>query len=245
MGERGMMRLRTESHVAIDDDIVRREELSTVLELDRAEAQHRQRLLEDAERAHNQAQALVHNAQREAERLRSAARARFQRVARLGYAAGRRGALREWNMRSVRAMRDERQQWLRNRERLLQVVVDACAAMLGEDRGALYRRAAHALEQACAEAKFLQVQVAPGELASAQQAFARFAAQPGGLRVEVTECTTLAQGECRCEWDSGVFETGLQLQLDSLRDVLHKVLGNDAAVECAAAEEADAEAVTC
>jgi len=125
MGERGMMRLRTESHVAIDDDIVRREELSTVLELDRAEAQHRQRLLEDAERAHNQAQALVHNAQREAERLRSAARARFQRVARLGYAAGRRGALREWNMRSVRAMRDERQQWLRNRERLLQVVVDA------------------------------------------------------------------------------------------------------------------------
>ncbi|MFC3655673.1 type III secretion system stator protein SctL [Xanthomonas hyacinthi] len=240
-----MIWLRAGSDVAIDEDIVRREELVTVLSLDQAEAQQQARLREDAERAQHQAQALVHNAQREAERLRSAARARFQRVARLGYAAGRRGALRDWNLRAVRALHDERQQWLRSRERLLQVVVDACAAILGEDRGALYRRAAHALEQACAAAKFLQVQVAPGEGAAAQQAFDGLAAQAGGLRVEVAECATLAAGECRCEWDSGVFETGLQLQLDGLRDVLCKVLGNDTAAACAVVEEADAEAVSC
>ncbi|UII63209.1 HrpE/YscL family type III secretion apparatus protein [Xanthomonas translucens] len=240
-----MMRLRTESHVVIDDDIVRREDCPRCSSWTAPRDQHRQRLLEDAERAHNQAQALVHNAQCEAERLRSAARARFQRVARLGYAAGRRGALRDWNMRSVRAMHDERQQWLRNRERLLQVVVDACAAMLGEDRGALYRRAAHAWSRLAPRRNSCMCRLRPANSRRRSRHSPGSPRSPAGLRVEVAECTTLAQGECRCEWDSGVFETGLQLQLDSLRDVLHKVLGNDAAVECAAAEEADAEAVTC
>ncbi|WP_185817316.1 HrpE/YscL family type III secretion apparatus protein [Xanthomonas theicola] len=240
-----MIWLRKGSDIAIDDDIVRREELATVLELDRAEAQQHARLLQDAERAHNHAQALVHAAQCETQRLRSAARARFRRVARIGFAAGKRGALRDWNMRAVRAAHDECAQWLRSRERLLHVIVDACAKILDEDRGALYRRAARALEQACAEAKFLQVQVAAGEGAAAQQAFERLVAQAGGLRVEVTECPALAPGECRCEWDSGIFETGLQLQLECLRNVFGKVLGGHAAAAGAVAEGGETQDAPC
>lgn len=219
-----MIRLRQNSQVVIDKDIVRREELAILHDLEQIEAKMHQQMHSILHRASERADALVRSAQEDAQKLRALARTRFLRSARLGYASGRRAALREWNAKFVKDAEKEQEALLRERDRWVHIVVDACARLMHEENpDGLYTRAAQALlRSGGAQAQALQVWVACGEATKARAAFNSILTAHGGPRIEIHESEGVAEGNCRCEWAGGGFETGLEWELDSLRRALHK-----------------------
>ena len=217
-----MIGLRTTSQVVIQTDIVRREELVTLQACDQLEQAVQLQVQEHLDKAIAQAQSIVQQAQAEAERIRHVARKRFRRSGRLGYAAGQRAAVRDWNRQCIDALDDAQQRWRAEREHWIGVVVDACAALLhDQDPSALYQRAAHALDCAGAsKARGLTVHVAYGEGKQARAAFAALTTAKDSPRIAVCESDAIAPGYCRCEWAGGCLETGLQLELEMLREAL-------------------------
>ena len=217
-----MIGLRTTSQVVIQTDIVRREELVTLLACDQLEQAVQLQVQERLAQASAQAQSIVQQAQAEAERMRHVARKRFLRSGRLGYAAGQRAAVRDWNRQCIHSLDDAQQRWHAEREHWIEVVVDACSALLhDQDPSALYQRAAHALDRVGAlKARGLTVHVAYGQGKQARAAFAALTPTGDSVRIAVCESDAIAPGNCRCEWAGGCLETGLQLELEMLREAL-------------------------
>ncbi|WP_372392876.1 type III secretion system stator protein SctL [Xanthomonas sp. NCPPB 3582] len=212
--------------IGLDCDVIPREALACVLDLDAATAQVHARCAQTLADAQARAQALIDDAQQQAEAILDDARNKAERSARLGYAAGLRRQLDEWNERGVRHAFEAVDAARRARERLAGVVAHACAQVLhGHDPAALYARAAHALDGALDEAKALRVSVHPDALDDARRAFDAAAAAAGWpMPVEVCGDARVALGACVCEWDTGVFEADLRDQLRSIQRVIHRVL---------------------
>lgn len=221
-----MIGLRANSDLCVDEDIVRREELVTLQRLDQVDQGMWRRIRQHTQQAVAHADAVRQAAQHEAQQLRDAARQRFLRSGRLGYAAGQRRQLRDWNRQLIQCLRDEQQSWLQERHHWIDVVVDACSRLLRDaDPQDLYRRAADALDQAGATgARSLTIQVALGEGPAAQKAFDALLADAHLPKLAISESEHLAPGDCRCEWSGGVLETGLKLELESLRIALNNTL---------------------
>lgn len=222
----------TPEAVGLDCEVIPREALACVLELDAATAQVHARCAQTLADAQTRAQALIDDAQRQAETILQDAQDKAERSARLGYAAGLRRQLDAWNEHGVRhafAAEDAAQ---RARARLAEIVAHACEQVLyGHDPAALYARAAQALDGALDEAKALRVSVHPDALDDARRAFDAAAAAAGwAMPVELCGDATLALGACVCEWDTGVFETDLRDQLRSLQRVIRRVLAAPQAV---------------
>lgn len=217
-----MIGLRTTSQVVIQTDIVRREELMTLMSCDQVEQKMRERVRERLDQAAEQAEQIVEQANAEAANIRQAARERFERSGRLGYAAGQRAAVRAWNDQCLQQSSDEQQRWQAEREHWIGVVVDACAALLhDQDPSALYQRAAQALDHVGAmRAQTLTVHVAYGQGAQARAAFDAMTSGQQAPTIDVREMEDIQVGHCRCEWAGGCLETGLQLELDMLREAL-------------------------
>ncbi|SOU04648.1 type III secretion system protein HrpB [Xanthomonas arboricola pv. fragariae] len=223
----------TQEAVGLDGDLIPREALACVLELDAAAAQVHARCAQTLADAQARAQVLIDDAQQQAAAILNDARDKAERSARLGYAAGLRRQLDAWNERGVRhafAAEDAAQ---RARERLAGIVAHACAQVLhGHDPAALYARAAQALDGALDEAKGLRVSVHPDALDDARRAFEAAAAAAGwAMQVELCGDAQLALGACVCEWDTGVFEADLRDQLRSLQRVIRRVLATPQAVQ--------------
>ncbi|WOB50818.1 type III secretion system stator protein SctL [Xanthomonas hydrangeae] len=222
----------TPEAVGLDCEIIPREALACVLELDAATAQVHARCAQTLADAQTRAQALIDDAQQQAETILQDAQDKAERSARLGYAAGLRRQLDAWNERGVRHAFAAEEAAQRARARLAKIVAHACEQVLhGHDPAALYARAAQALDGALDEAKALRVSVHPEALDDARRAFDAAAAAAGwAMPVELCGDATLALGACVCEWDTGVFETDLRDQLRSLQRVIRRVLAAPQAV---------------
>ncbi|MFC7520535.1 type III secretion system stator protein SctL [Xanthomonas populi] len=222
----------TSEAVGLDCDVIPREALACVLELDAASVQVHARCAQMLADAQTRAQALVDDAQQQAEAILKTARDKGERSARLGYAAGLRRRLDEWNERGVRHAFATEAAAQRARERLAEIVARACEQVLrGHDPAALYARAAQALDGALDEANALRVSVHPDAVDDARRAFDAAAADAGWtIPVELCGDASLALGACVCEWDTGVFETDLREQLRSIQRVIRRVLAGPQAV---------------
>ncbi|MCC4620094.1 type III secretion system stator protein SctL [Xanthomonas cassavae CFBP 4642] len=216
----------TPEAVGLDCDVIPREALARVLELDAAAAQVHARCAQALADAQKQTQALIDDARQQAAAILDIARDKAERSARLGYAAGLRRQLDAWNERGVRHAFAADEAAQRARERLAGIVAQACEQVLhGHDPAALYARAAQALDGALDEAKALRVSVHPDALDDARRAFDAAAAAAGWpVAVELYGDAQVALGACVCEWDTGVFEVDLRDQLRSIQRVVRRLL---------------------
>ncbi|WP_322027453.1 type III secretion system stator protein SctL [Burkholderia sp. BCC1977] len=217
-----------EAGVGVDGDVIRREAFSTLVELDDAHARMRgecERMLRDAQ---DEAARIVGAARDEMGALARSAQLKFERSARLGYAAGRRRALDEWNVHVVQAAVDEHDALANARARLADILMRACEHVVRVDaRDAFYARIAHALDRSIADAKFLRIDVHPDDVEAARAAFDHAAhALDWALPVEIVSEPGIDAGGCLCEWDAGVLECSLSEQLGSVRRALHQVLSS-------------------
>ncbi|WP_107314207.1 type III secretion system stator protein SctL [Burkholderia metallica] len=217
-----------EGDVGVDADVIRRDAYATLVELDAAYAgmrDERARMLRDAQ---DEAACIVAAARDEMNALAHAAQIRFDRSARLGYAAGRRRALDDWNAQVVQAALDDQETLSSAHERLTDILMRACEHVVRDcDRDAFYAKIAHALDRSLAEAKFLRVDVHPHDEAAARAAFGGAAGALGWtLSLDVVAAPGVNVGSCVCEWDAGVLECSLPEQLASLRRALHRVLAS-------------------
>ncbi|WAT15768.1 type III secretion system stator protein SctL [Xanthomonas fragariae] len=216
----------TPEAVGLDCDVIPREALASVLALDAAAVEVQARCAQTLTDAQARARAMLDEAQQQADAILKTAQGKAERSARLGYAAGLRRQLDEWNERGVRHAFATDVAAKRARERLAEIVARACEQVVhGHDPAALYARAAQALDGALDEAKALRVSVHPEAVDDARRAFDAAAADAGwAMPVELCGDASLALGACVCEWDTGVFEADLRDQLRSIRRVIRRVL---------------------
>ncbi|AOD15458.1 type III secretion system stator protein SctL [Xanthomonas fragariae] len=222
----------TPEAVGLDCDVIPREALASVLAMDAATMEVQARCAQTLTDAQARARAMLDDAQQQAEAILKTAQGKAERSARLGYAAGLRRQLDEWNERGVRHSFATDAAAQRARERLAEIVARACEQVVhGHDPAALYARAAQALDGALDEAKALRVSVHPDAVDDARRAFDAAAADAGwAMPVELCGDASLALGACVCEWDTGVFEADLRDQLRSIRRVIRRVLTTPQAV---------------
>lgn len=190
--------LRRDAPLGIGSDVIRAEDYGHVVELDAA-----WRAVEEAReaamaQAHAQAEAIVAQAQANADELLRQAEQRAQRSAKLGYAAGQRRALEDFHASMAARAYDDDEATRREEDRLI--------ATLG--------RVLHSQAR-------LTVRVCADEIEPARAAFAK-AVQTGSLNAafEVLADDRAEPGHCQCEWDHGVADASLRVQLAALRQAL-------------------------
>jgi len=208
--------------VALDADVVRAEEVGRVAKLGDALEALDELVASTMGDATARARALVEQARCEADALVAAARRKFENSSRLGYAAGHRRALADVHGWFLAAARDEQEQLHGSAERLSRIVMKAVEQVIAEsDRDALMRRVAVTVARAIDDATRLNVTVSPADAERAQRLFGALgqAAAPA-LSVEVLVDDQAAAGTCICEWDDGVVEANLGVQLASLARAL-------------------------
>lgn len=194
--------------VGFDDDLIPRDALQRVLSLDMLEAH-----------AGLQRAALLRDAESAAAEVAAKARSDAKAVTRLGYAQGRRDALRHWHAEAgaQRAAAATRHGELR--DRLADMVVQATARLV---RGPVLEQYLHEALQALdglAEAEsLLTLTVHPDDCATAQAAVDALRHRwPDSTVVKIIGSDTLVRGSCHCESAQGYVDASLSLQLATLR----------------------------
>lgn len=217
--------------VALDADVVRAEEVGRVAKLGDALEALDELVASTMCDATARAKALVEQARGEADALVAAARRKFENSSRLGYAAGHRRALADVHGRSLAAARDEQEQLQGSAERLSRIVMKAVEQVIAEsDRDALMRRVALTVARAIDDATHLSVTVSPADAERAQRLFGELGQAAGpAVGVEVIVDDQAAAGTCICEWDDGVVEANLGVQLASFARALARGAASAAA----------------
>jgi type III secretion protein L len=230
-----------------DDDIVRREAFSKIVEIDAAAHEiERQRdvILADAQA---RAQAILEEAQAEAARLREDAEREYKTAAERGHEAGREQGLADWYERCARSAAGQRRVQSLLRERIVDLVVDATEQIVRNvDVSALFARSAEVVERLVEGSTYLRVRVHPADEAAAAGEFDRLAAlwreRGHGVAVTVIADRAVARGACLCESDLGTVDASLDTQLAALRSAVTRAVqrtagpGADEADETAAAD---------
>lgn len=231
--------LRREAALGVSSDVIRAADRHRVVELDAAvQAVYEER---DAvlAAARAKAEAIVAQARAVADDLIKDANERAANSEQLGYAEGQRKALAEFHASMVARAYSEAESTRRVEARLQTAVMQAVERIVLEsDRQALFARVASTLGGVLQSQARLTLRVCPAELDAARAAFAR--AVEGGLlnaTVEVLADDSTKPGDCRCEWDHGVADASLSVQLAALR----KAIAPNASVPAEAAQPAAAE----
>ena len=214
--------LRRDAPLGVSSDVIRAEDYGHVVELDAA-----WRAVEEAReaalaQAHAQAEAVVAQAQANADELLRQAEQRAQRSAKLGYAAGQRRALEDFHATMAARAYDDDEATRREEDRLIATVMQAVEhVVLESDRQALFARVAATLGRVLQSQARLTVRVCADEIEPARAAFAK-AVQTGSLNAafEVLGDDRAEPGHCQCEWDHGVADASLRVQLGALRQAL-------------------------
>ncbi|MEF9414868.1 MULTISPECIES: type III secretion system stator protein SctL [Ralstonia solanacearum species complex] len=231
--------LRREAALGVSSDVIRAADRHRVVELDAAvQAVYEER---DAvlAAARAKAEAIVAQARAVADDLIKDANERAANSEQLGYAEGQRKALAEFHASMVARAYSEAESTRRVEARLQTAVMQAVERIVLEsDRQALFARVASTLGGVLQSQARLTLRVCPAELDAARAAFAR--AVEGGLlnaTVEVLADDSTNPGDCRCEWDHGVADASLSVQLAALR----KAIAPSASVPAEAAQPTAAE----
>ncbi|CAH0441251.1 type III secretion system stator protein SctL [Ralstonia pseudosolanacearum] len=230
--------LRREAALGVSSDVIRAADRHRVVELDAAvQAVYEER---DAvlAAARAKAKAIVAQGRAVADNLIKDANERAANSEQLGYAEGQRKALAEFHASMLARAYSEVESTRRVEARLQTAVMQAVERIVLEsDRQALFARVASTLGGVLQSQARLTLRVCPAELDAARAAFAR--AVEGGLlnaSVEVLADDSTKPGDCRCEWDHGVADASLSVQLAALR----KAIAPNASVPAQAAQPAAA-----
>jgi type III secretion protein L len=208
--------------LGVDTDVVRREDLAQVLDLDAAWEALARRGDDVLAQAEARAAAIVGEAEARAAEIVADAERRTAGSTRLGYAAGHRQGLADAHARLQAGARDGRAALQAMRERLASIVYAAARKLLTDaPRESLYRRAADLVGAELEQASFLTVTVHPDDAAHVHHVFS---GAGWTVRPAVVEDAALAPGSCVCEWDDGVLDAGLPAQLAALRQALDRAL---------------------
>ena len=214
--------LRRDAALGIGSDVIRAEDYRHVVDLDAAWQSvqaARDAALADA---HAQADAIVAQAQATADEMLRQADQRAQRSAKLGYAAGQRRALEDFHASMAARAYEDAEATRREEDRLVTTVMQAVEhVVLETDRQALFARVAATLGRVLQSQSRLTVRVCADEIDAARAAFAK-AVQTGTLNAafEVLADDRAEPGHCQCEWDHGVADASLRVQLAALRQAL-------------------------
>ncbi|WP_426400615.1 type III secretion system stator protein SctL [Ralstonia sp. R-29] len=214
--------LRRDAALGVGSDVIRAEDYRHVADLDAAWQSvqaARDAALADA-RA--QADAIVAQAQATADEMLRQADQRAQRSAKLGYAAGQRRALEDFHASMAARAYEDAEATRREEDRLATTVMQAVEhVVLETDRQALFARVAATLGRVLQSQSRLTVRVCADEIDAARAAFAK-AVQTGTLSAafEVLADDRAEPGHCQCEWDHGVADASLRVQLAALRQAL-------------------------
>ena len=214
--------LRRDAALGIGSDVIRAEDYRHVVDLDAAWQSvqaARDAALADA---HAQADAIVAQARATADEMLRQADQRAQRSAKLGYAAGQRRALEDFHASMAARAFEDAEATRREEDRLATTVMQAVEhVVLESDRQALFARVAATLGRVLQSQSRLTVRVCADEIDTARAAFAK-AVQTGTLSAafEVLADDRAEPGHCQCEWDHGVADASLRVQLAALRQAL-------------------------
>ncbi|CAJ0719569.1 hypothetical protein LMG6871_02977 [Ralstonia edaphis] len=214
--------LRRDAAFGIGSDVIRAEDYRHVVELDAAWQAVEEAREAALAQAHTEAEAILAQARANADELLRQAEQRAQRSAKLGYAAGQRRALEDFHASMAARAYDDEEATRREEDRLIATVMQAVEhVVLESDRQGLFARVAATLGRVLQSQARLTVRVCAAEIESARAAFAK-AVQTGSLNAafEVLADDRAEPGHCQCEWDHGVADASLRVQLAALRQAL-------------------------
>ncbi|MDR6491745.1 type III secretion system stator protein SctL [Paraburkholderia sp. 22099] len=223
--------------IGIERDVVRAAELAQLIELDRASGHFERRADELLASARREAETIQRAAEEEAERVLRAAQTKYDNAARLGYEAGRRRAIREAHEAMLHGAASERDLLVALRERIADIVMRTVTRVLGEaERDALFAQIAVGLSRSLEGTSFLTVRVAECDLDEATRAFRRVCDEHRWpVNPEVVSDAEAEPGSCVCEWDHGLIEAGLPMQLRAIASAIRRVTRTDTEPQTAAA----------
>ncbi|HEV3104158.1 MAG TPA: type III secretion system stator protein SctL, partial [Trinickia sp.] len=214
--------------VGIEGDVLRGEDLKRLVDIDAGYDEMRKECEAALAAAHDRAQAIVDEAQAQAEALLARAQADYDRGAQLGYDDGITKALTDWHER-VSRQADAGTLGRRRRDRLAELVALAAEEIIASaDPAALFARAAATVERIVADGSPVEVCVHPTDVAAATEAFTEVALgwrEAGrAVRLNVRADAALAPGACVCETDLGAVDASLSLQLEAMRGALARAV---------------------
>jgi type III secretion protein L len=216
------------SAVGIDGDVIRREELASLTEIDRGFIDMQQHAARMVSEARARAEIIVAEAEEKASAIFDAAEKKFENCARLGYAAGKQNAVAEVHAAMLdRSLQDKRALGAMQ-ERIGGLVLRAVEQIIDGDRAALFKRAAAILGRELADASFLTVTVNPSDAQTVRSVFREIGEEMSWpIQANVVEDNGTSQGHCLCEWDYGVLDASLKTQLKSLRSSIRKAIQDE------------------
>jgi type III secretion protein L len=223
--------------VGVAGEIVRREALAQLVELDQGylalQQQHRDVLAV----AHDEAAALVAQAATKAQALRDAAQREFDSGHERGFEAGRRAALADWYRHTAQSLAQRHDMQRSLAPRVAELVVAAVEKIVAvEEPAALLARAAQAVDRIVDGGSYLRVSVHPDQQRAAEREFGRVVEHwrelGRAVPLTVSADRALAPGDCLCETDIGSIDASLAVQLDAIRAAVTGAAQRvDAAVE--------------
>lgn len=215
--------------VGVRDDVLRGEDLATLVELDAAYHALNERCAALLDEARAQADAVLAAAQAEASDLIDQAQMFYASAYQTGYEGGWQEALTAWHERSLQMQTGMPSIGQRQRERLAQLVALAVEQIVfSADPVMLFRQAATHVEGIIADGSPLKVRVHPDDLASAAAAFddiSRIWRDAGrSVRLQVSGDAQLDRGACVCEADLGAIDASLPQQLEAINAALARAV---------------------
>jgi type III secretion protein L len=231
--------------VGTDGDIVPREALAHLVELDDGYLALQNKHAEILANAHAEAAAIVAAAAGDAAALRQQSQREFDSAHERGFEAGRLEAAAQWYARTVELLAQRRELQMSLRNRIAGLVVSAVEKIVvSEEPAALFARAATAVERIIDGSSHLQIRVNPEAHDAAAQAFARAAAgwreHGRPVQITVTADRSLEPGACVCETDIGSIDASLAVQIDAVRSAVGTALRRALARDDLADEESSA-----
>jgi type III secretion protein L len=208
------------------DGVVRADEFACAIDIESAYRRARDEAREIVAQAERQAAALLKDAQRRADELDEESRKKWVESERLGHEAGhdagRRDGLDEIFQALHLHVRDQREAARRAEQRLADTVMRAVEQIVMQtDRQALYARVGILLQRVVDAQTYVRLVVHPSDFAHAS-AMLEHAARTAGWSAgyEVVQDEASRPGDCRCEWDYGLLDAGLDAQLAAVRRAL-------------------------
>jgi type III secretion protein L len=238
------------SQMGAEDGVLRAADVQKLLSLDalRQQLHDQQEALIGAARA--QAEAIVTEAQREAQALREGTAAQVEAAVKAGFDEGRKRNAMEWHELQARQALNKSQALRLMHEKLAVIVTSAVERIVHtEQRDALYQRALRNVQTLTRGATQLTLRVGPADFEAATRGVAEARQHaPDGIRLEVVVDPGLKPGSCIFESELGILDASLETQLDALRVAMRRAVNKalvdspEEADELFARADADAEA---
>jgi type III secretion protein L len=211
--------------VGTHGDIVPREALAQLVELDSGYLALQNKHTEILASAHAEAAAIVAAAAADAAALRRQTQREFDTAHERGFEAGRLEAATQWYARTSELLAQRRELQMSMRNRIAGLVVSAVEKIVvSEQPAAMFARAATAVERIVDGSSHLRIRVNPEQRDAAAEEFARAAAgwRENGRAVPITVIAdrTLEAGACICETDIGSMDASLAVQIEAVRNAV-------------------------